>query len=141
MSKTDSNKVDKIKLEDDFMCFVCGKHNSSGLGLTFQLDGNTMKTEFTPKKVHQGFANITHGGIIATVLDEVMLNLLYRKNIYALTAELGVRFRKSSKVGEKLFFSSTIDEKKGKIIKTSAQAKNSNGQMIASAQAKCIVVA
>ncbi len=139
MTKTNSRK--KISLEDDSMCFVCGRNNTSGLGLTFDLVGNTMKTEFTPLKAHQGFTDITHGGIIATVLDEVMLNLLYRKNIHALTAELKVRFLKATKVGEKLFFSSSIEEKKSKIIKTSAQAKNSKGQTIASAQAKCIIVA
>ena len=130
----------KLKLEDDFFCFVCGRENPQGLKLTFQLDANTMKTEFIPGKVHQGFADITHGGIIATVLDEIMLNLLYRKGIFAVTAELKVRFSKVSRVGEKLFFSSHIVKRCRKIIHTAAEAKNENGNLIANAQAKCIVV-
>lgn len=130
----------KIKLQDDFFCFVCGKNNPNGLKLTFQLDGNTMKSEFTPGKIHQGFANIVHGGIIATVLDEIMLNLLYRSNIHAVTAELLVRFCKPAYVGEKLFLTSQIQEKRSKFIRTLAEAKNSLGEVVAKAQAKCVAI-
>lgn len=130
----------KLKLEDDFYCFVCGKNNNSGLKLKFDLQADRLKTEFIPEKIHQGFANIVHGGIIATVLDEVMLNLLFKKNILAVTAQLEVRFRKAANVGEKLIFESRLVERKGRLIETSAEAKNKNGELIADAKAKCFVV-
>lgn len=130
----------EIDLEDDFFCFVCGKNNTSGLKLKFELSADIMKTEFLPQKIHQGFRDIVHGGIIATVLDEIMLNLLYRKGIQALTAELRVRFKKPCKVGEKLIFESNIANSSGRIIETHAQAKNEKGDIVADAEAKCFVV-
>ncbi len=129
-----------LKLEDDSFCFVCGKNNNSGLKLKFDLEADTMRTEFTPAKIHQGFANIVHGGIISTVLDEVMLNLLFKKDIYAVTAELQVRFRKPTRVGEKLLFKSWITDSNSRLIETAAEAKNENGELIADAKAKCFVV-
>ncbi len=69
-----------------------------------------------------------------------MLNLLYRSNIHALTAELLVRFCKPAYVGEKLFLTSQIQEKRNKFIQTSAEAKNSLGQVVAKAQGKCIII-
>jgi acyl-coenzyme A thioesterase PaaI-like protein len=138
--KNNQNAKDMPKLEDDFMCFVCGKNNKQGLKLTFELDADIMTTQFIPRKKHQGFANIVHGGIISTVLDEIMLNLLYRKKIYALTAELAIRFLKPCYVNEKLFFTSSIEDDRGRLILTKAQAKNENNEIVATAQAKCVVI-
>lgn len=140
MSQEKINLSNSLKLEDDFFCFVCGKNNDSGLKLKFDLEDDSLKTQFTPLKIHQGFANIVHGGIISTVLDEVMLNLLFKKDIYAVTAELQVRFRKPTSVGEKLFFKSWITDTKNRIIETAAEAKNERGELIADAKAKCFVI-
>lgn len=140
MSQAKGDLSKSLKLEDDFFCFVCGKDNNSGLKLKFDLEADTMKTEFTPAKIHQGFANIVHGGIISTVLDEVMLNLLFKKDIYAVTAELKVRFRKPTKIGEKLLFKSWITDTNSRLIETAAEAKNEKGDLIADAKAKCFIV-
>lgn len=140
MSKIASRSKKTIKLEDDYHCFVCGRDNPVGLKLKFVLAGGIMTTEFTPAKIHQGFANVVHGGIIATVLDEIMLNRLFKGNIYAVTAQLEVRFKKPARVGEKLYFSSWITDDKGKLIETAAQAKNQRGEIVAQASAKCFVV-
>jgi uncharacterized protein (TIGR00369 family) len=128
-----------LKLEDDHFCFVCGSKNQSGLHLTFTLDGSTMRTVFTPQKNHQGFANIVHGGIIATVLDEIMLNLLYRMGIPAVTGELQVRFLNPCLVNEKLYFEASVIDNNGRLVQTAAQAKNEQGDIVARAQAKCVV--
>lgn len=140
MRKTEQVTSKRLKLEDDHFCFVCGVNNPLGLKLTFEHDGTTMRTAFTPEKNHQGFANVVHGGIIATVLDEIMLNLLYRNNIPAVTAELQVRFCKPCFVNERLFFQASIVENNGRIATTSAQAKDSHNEIVARAQAKCVII-
>ena len=58
------------KLGDFNLCFACGKDNPIGLKLNFSYDGKQVKSEFIPGKYHQGWRDITHGGILYTLLDE-----------------------------------------------------------------------
>jgi len=64
-------------LDNEGMCFACGKRNPIGLHLDFRFEGDEYVTEFVPQEVHQGFPGIIHGGLIATVLastDAVLLS-------------------------------------------------------------------
>jgi len=128
-------------LEDDKKCFVCGVENKQGLGLKFTVDdANVMHTEFLSQKHHQGFKDIVHGGLIGLILDEIMVNLLWRLGKNAVSAEFNVRLKKMAKVGEKLLFRGWIDKEKSKIIYTKAEAKNERGIILATACAKCILI-
>ncbi|HSQ59356.1 MAG TPA: PaaI family thioesterase, partial [Acidobacteriota bacterium] len=70
--------MSEIVLDDDAYCFCCGPENPIGLKLTFEeTSEGRMRTLWTPRKEHQGFKDIVHGGLVATVLDEVMVRLLY----------------------------------------------------------------
>lgn len=130
-----------MKLEDDHHCFVCGDKNKYGLHLKFAIDkGNIMHTDFVPQKHHQGFKDIVHGGLIGLILDEIMVNLLWKMGKDAVTAELNVRLKKAVKPGERLIFKGWIDREDRKIIQTKAQARNEAGAIIAVASAKCIRV-
>lgn len=130
-----------MKLENDHYCFVCGDKNRYGLHLKFAIDkDNIMHTEFVPQKHHQGFNNIVHGGLIGLILDEIMVNLLWKMGKDAVTAELNVRLKRAAKPGERLIFEGWIDREDRKIIQTRAQTKNEAGTIIATASAKCIRV-
>ena len=74
-------------------CFVCGPHNPIGLRLRFKLDGDLCRGEFTPSAEHCGYDGITHGGILFSVLDDVMANWLFLQGNRAYTAKCEVRFR------------------------------------------------
>ena len=54
-------------------CFVCGESNPAGLRLRFHTNGHLVRAEFTPRPEHIGFRDVVHGGIIATILDELMV--------------------------------------------------------------------
>src|SRR6185436_2207270 len=54
-------------------CFVCGESNSAGLNLRFETDGRIVQAHFVPRLEHVGFKATVHGGLIATVLDEIMV--------------------------------------------------------------------
>ena len=65
----------KIILNDETdygECFACGPKNPYGLKLKFIEEKNTVKTTFKCTKEYQGFPGYTHGGIITTIIDEVM---------------------------------------------------------------------
>lgn len=130
-----------MNLEDNKHCFVCGDKNKYGLGLKFTIDkANTMHTEFISQKYHQGFKDIVHGGLIGLILDEIMVNLLWKLGKNAISAELNVRLKKIAKVGEKFYFRGWIEKESDKIIYTRAEAKDEKGIILATAKAKCIRV-
>ncbi len=129
-----------MKLEDDGYCFVCGPKNPIGLKLDFHFNGKTIKTEFIPKKEHQGYLDIVHGGIISTLLDEVMVKLAIAMDIPAVTAQMDIRLRKAVKVGEKITFEAKMIKITNKILESYAKAMTENNVVVADAQGKLIKV-
>ena len=127
-----------IDLTDDGYCFVCGPNNPIGLKLNFSLDGEVMTTEFVPKKEHQGYMNIVHGGIISTLLDEIMVKLAIELGMPVVTAQMDVRLRKSAKVGERLTFSAEILEDTSKLVIAQAKAVTDNGEIVVEAKGKLV---
>jgi uncharacterized protein (TIGR00369 family) len=126
------------KLEDDHHCFVCGEKNPHGLHLKFSLHEGKVSSEFIPQKIHQGYKDIVHGGIISTILDEAMVKAALMQGIPAITAEITVRFRNPLIVGEKAIIEATITNINKRIIETSARIKKSDETLIAEGHAKLL---
>ncbi len=80
-------------------CFVCGPENPIGLHLTFRLENNICRAEFTPQSQHCGYSGITHGGIIFSALDDVMANWLVLQGKRAYTAKVDLRYKDSLPTG------------------------------------------
>lgn len=129
-----------MQLADDQMCFVCGPKNPIGLKLEFSFIGDVYVTRFTPGPEHQGYVGVTHGGIVATVLDEVMARLVYAKGRNAVTAEITVRLKHPARTGEELLFSGWIEGERGRVIDCAAEARDSSGRVIAEAAARLLEV-
>jgi uncharacterized protein (TIGR00369 family) len=125
-------------LQDDNHCFVCGEKNHYGLHLKFSIHEGKVVSEFIPQKVHQGYKDIVHGGIISTIIDEAMVKAAIMQGISAVTAEITVRFKKTLRVGEKVFIEATIINMNKKIIETSAQVKKADDTIIAEGHAKLL---
>ena len=86
---------------DSNNCFVCGPNNDIGLKIEFIIgDDDICRAEFTPRKSHVGFQNTTHGGIIFSLLDDVMANWLFLKGQPAQTAKCDLRYKNSLQTGE-----------------------------------------
>ncbi len=129
-----------MKLEDDGYCFVCGPKNPIGLKLDFHFDGKTIKTEFIPKKEHQGYLNIVHGGIISTLLDEVMVKLAIAMDMPAVTASMEIRLRKAVNVGEKITVEAKMLKITSKLLESYAEAVTENNVVVADAKGKLVRV-
>lgn len=121
------------------MCYVCGKNNAEGLKLTFEHpEKGILKATIVFEKRHQGFKNIVHGGMMAMVLDEMMVNLAWKEGIPAVSAEFTIRLKKAAKIGEKITLEGRIDKNEGRALYTSALAKNKEGEVLASAKGTCL---
>lgn len=86
-------------------CFVCGWENDMGLHARFyEVEGNELVAVFTPDPMHQGFPGRVHGGICATVLDELIGRCLQigDPDNWAVTVELNVKYKKPVPYGVEL---------------------------------------
>ncbi len=131
-----------MELRDEGVCFVCGKRNESGLKLDFELDkeDKVMETVFSPQDWQQGYAGIVHGGIISTLLDEVMTKLAFELGMDAVTAEISVRFKRPVGLDKKLLIRGEVREETPKIIYARAEAKFEDGSLAAEATGKLMVI-
>ncbi len=104
----DNQKI-KIKKPEGYHCFACGTANPIGLNLEFYATGDKICSEITPGKYHAGWADITHGGIISTILDEVMSwTILYFKRIFFVTRKMELKYIRPVQTGVPLVASGSI---------------------------------
>ena len=74
-------------------CFDCGTNNPIGLKLNFYLQGNSICSDVVLSKNHVGWQDMAHGGIISTLLDEVMSwTVIYFKKAFSVTRQIQVRY-------------------------------------------------
>ncbi|HPY96402.1 MAG TPA: PaaI family thioesterase [Candidatus Cloacimonadota bacterium] len=101
-------------------CFVCGKDNPVGLKLEFVYANNTAYCIWDTHKNYEGYPEIIHGGIIATLLDEVMAKAILGGNQEAVTTEMTVRYLKPARVNKRYKVFGEINNQRKKIIECSA---------------------
>lgn len=130
----------KLDLADDNGCFACGKSNPIGLKLEFDVESDEYVTYFTPAKEHQGYVGITHGGILSTILDEVMARYVYILGHNTVTGEITVRFKRPARTGQRLRFAGRVESENSRLLLCSAKATDDNDQVIAEATAKMVKV-
>ena len=102
--------------QDADACFVCGPGNPMGLRVSFRLEGEICRAEFTPEPHHQGYDGVTHGGIIYSLLDDVMANCLFLRGIRAYTAKSAIRYRDPVPVGTPLRLEGREVKRKGRFV-------------------------
>ena len=83
-------------------CFGCGADNPIGLRLRFRHEGEALITEFTPAGEHEGWRGIVHGGIVSTLLYEVMENFAYHNGAVPMMSEMEVKFLRPARVGRRI---------------------------------------
>lgn len=97
-------------------CFVCGPSNPIGLKLNFRIDGDVCRAEFTPGDAHMGYQGLTHGGIIFSVLDDVMANWLWLQGERCFTARADIRYRASLPIGTPVHVEARMLKRKGRLV-------------------------
>lgn len=119
-------------------CFVCGESNPLGLRQRFHTDGQIVRTSFTPRQEHAGFQGVVHGGILATLLDEIMVwACAVQARKFGFCAEMTVRYQHPAKPGEELIAEAElVQNRRDRIFEAKAELRNAAGQVVASATGK-----
>lgn len=113
-------------------CFVCGDpaRNPQSLGLRSHLDpeSGTVTAVFTPQAHHVGYPDVVHGGILASLLDEVSIwAASFRAEAFCVTRELRVKFAQAARPGESLRLQAEVAEYHPRMITVQASAVRADG--------------
>jgi uncharacterized protein (TIGR00369 family) len=126
---------------DDSRCFVCGKNNDCGIKLNIVSD-NDNKTATATTVIDEkfcGWAGIVHGGIISTLLDEIMAYAAFTAGGTGVTGEMTVRFKKPVPAGREITIAGKIDSQKGRIVYASGKIIL-DGEVMAESQGKMVML-
>jgi len=87
---------------EGYNCFGCSPENEHGLQMQFYEEGEFLYSDWEPRGFLQGYHNVLHGGIQATLIDEIGSWLVMIKLKSAgVTSELMVRYLKPVRVSKK----------------------------------------
>ncbi|NMB45679.1 MAG: PaaI family thioesterase [Firmicutes bacterium] len=115
-------------------CFACGLDNPTGLQIRFLTDGKAAYGEYVPKGSDQGYAGVLHGGILATLLDEVMVKALAIQGVAVVTGKIEMRFRHPAPIGKKLLIKGWVKTKRRNSFAAAGAITDQHGQVLAEAQ-------
>ena len=123
-------------------CFVCGSKNPIGLKLRFQTDGRIVRSTFNPEPAHNGFINVIHGGLLATVLDEIMVwGCAVQTKQFSYCAEMTVRYLSPALPGEPIIAEGElVENKKSRIFLAAGVLKRQDGSAICTSTGKYMPV-
>lgn len=117
-----SARIATIRGEYDH-CFGCGANNPIGLNLSgFERSNNTVRASFDPRVDFHGFADLLHGGIVATALDEIMAwTAILVEEVMVMTGKLDLRYRKPARVDTSFVLEGEIVERSGRRLQIRAK--------------------
>ena len=117
------------------MCFICGLENPVGLQLKiYEVEPGIIETTYSAPEHYQSYPGILHGGIVATILDEIsgrahMGDPSQPRFMY--TAKLEVKYRKNVPIGKSLRIVGKAGKTKGRMAESWAGIYDEAGSLLA----------
>jgi len=123
-------------------CFACGTLNEHGLQLALHAQDGRCWTELRLPRDFEGWDGIAHGGIVCSVLDEVMAWATIEHDAWGLTARLSVDFRKPVPVEALVRGEGWVEEARKRVIRTRGRIVDvATGTVLATAEATYVAAA
>lgn len=117
---------------DDGCCFACGEDNPIGLHLKFDTVGAgevRARTVLAPD--FQGWRGFAHGGIVMTLIDEVMAHAAGAAGQRGVSASMNVRFRKPVPLGVPIELRARVTAHKMRVYQLEAGVYDEHGNLLA----------
>ena len=121
----------------DGRCFGCGPDNHDGLHLVFEHDAEagTSTARFTVPPRFQSWGGMTHGGIVALLLDEAVGWAAWHAGSPGVTGKLEVRYRRPLPIGAEVTLTGRVIEVRRRLVRATAAAETTEDGLIAEASA------
>jgi uncharacterized protein (TIGR00369 family) len=117
----------------DNNCFACGKNNPEGLHMKFYADEKYVFSNVYLTETKKGWEQIVHGGIISTILDEIMAwTAIYFTKQFMLTKTININYLTPLTIDSHVKAVGWIEEQKGnKEIIMKGQLYNKDNKLCA----------
>ena len=117
-------------------CFACGTLNTHGMQLEIHIEEGRSWTELQLERRFEGWEGIAHGGILCTILDEVMAWSLVGADNWGVTARLAVDFKRPVPVDRPIRAEGWVTELRRRLVTTAGSIVDAaDGTLLASADA------
>ncbi len=120
----------------DHNCFACGGTNPIGMRLEIELGDGTARTEWVGEQNFVGWEDKLHGGILATLLDEVMAWAPSSYDSWAVTAEMHLRYRSPANPGERLTAEARVVSRRRRIYEVHGEVHGEDGRLVVEADGR-----
>jgi len=122
-------------------CFACGQLNVNGLHLDLHAADDRCWTELALPRQFEGWEGIIHGGILSTILDEVMAWTLVDHDLWGVTARLSVDFRRPVLVDVPIRAEGWVVSERRRLVATAADIRDAaSGDVLATAEGRYVSV-
>lgn len=132
------------KQKNSKLCFVCGLKNPLGLKAQFYVsETKELIAIFKPDEMHQSYPGRLHGGIASTTLDETIGRTIlnhYEYEVWGVTIELNVKFRKPIELGQELKVIGRITKDEKRIFEGTGEIILPDGEIAVEAHGKYLKV-
>jgi len=115
----------------DHHCFACGGSNPIGMRLRIEIGEGVARTSWVAGDDYVGWSDKIHGGIIATMLDEVMAWAPSSFDSWAVTAVMSIRYRAPASPGEELLATGRVVARRRRIYEVRGEVVTADGRLIA----------
>ncbi len=130
------------KQSNSKMCIVCGLDNPIGLRAPFyNMEDGSVMTLFRYGAEHQSFPGRVHGGLVATMLDELGLRALWVKSpedTFGVTMTMEVKYRRPVPYGQELTGRGIVERETGKFFTIRTGIYDGEGILLAEGLLKYI---
>ncbi|MEG2070913.1 MAG: PaaI family thioesterase, partial [Bacteroidales bacterium] len=129
-------EIRNVFAKEDYYCFACSPHNPIGLQLKFYENGDYVEATWNPKQFYEGYPGVIHGGIQATLLDEIAAWVVYIKaKTSGVTSRISMKYRKPvDSKQDKITVKAKLRETKKNICYIEAQLINEMDEVCAEAE-------
>ena len=123
---------------DGYRCFGCDPRSEQGLRMAFYEDGDRIVSRWKPRPEFQGWVDTLHGGIQATLADEISSWVVFRKfQTSGVTSRMEVRYLKPIHTSEDhITLQATVVRQRRNIVDIEVKILNSQDQLCT--EALCI---
>ncbi len=116
-------------------CFACGTLNTHGLQLVLHAANDECWTELVLDPRFEGWHGIAHGGIVSTILDEVMAWALVEHDIWGLTARMNIEFKKPVQIGTPIRGEGHVVSTRRRVVEAAGVLRDADGTVLATSTA------
>ena len=128
-------------LSDDSYCFACGSLNPIGLHMEVSYLEDKAVSSVCVKREFQGWHDIVHGGVVATILDEIMAHAVMHYVGKGVTTSLQITYRKPMPIGEEVRAVGYVVERKRRAAVARGEIyRAGNEKVIAAGESRFILL-